>query len=266
MQLGADDTPDLLAISFASHDFAGHVWGPDSWEVLDLTMRLDAALGALFSALDARLGADGWAVVLTSDHGATPFIERTRVPGSRRIPSEDIRRAGDEALTRVLGALPTPGSKVSWISSVTSSTVYLAPELADVRDPDKRNAALDAAVAAIAAVPNIAAAGRNDTLGDCAARTGLERAACLSYVAGESGELYVLPAAGSLISDYRGGTHHDAPFDDCRLVPVFVRAPGLAATTSAERVSSLRIAPTVTALLRVPAPAAATEPPLFGLR
>ncbi|MBX3156837.1 MAG: alkaline phosphatase family protein [Deltaproteobacteria bacterium] len=266
MQLGADDVPDLLAISFAAHDYVGHVWGPDSWEVLDLMMRLDAALGSLFDALDTRLGKDGWAAVLTSDHGATPLVERTRVPGARRIASEEIARAAHEAMAAVLGEVETPGARGRWVSSVTSSTVYLAPQLADVRDPDSRGAALDAAVAAIAKLPGIAAAGRNDKLGDCAARAGLERAACLSYADGVSGELYVVPAAGSLISDYRGGTHHDAPFDDNRLVPVFVRAPGLAPTTSATRVSSLQVAPTVTALLRVPAPPAATAPPLFGLR
>ena len=52
MELGADDVPDLLAISFSAHDYAGHSWGPDSWEVLDLTLRLDRALGQLFD--DAR--------------------------------------------------------------------------------------------------------------------------------------------------------------------------------------------------------------------
>jgi arylsulfatase A-like enzyme len=264
MQLGADDVPDLLALSFSSRDYAGHIWGPESWEVLDLTMRLDTRLGSLFSILDARLGADGWAVVLTSDHGATPLVERMRVPGSRRIPSADIATAADAAMTAVLGERETPGARVPWVSAVTSSTIYL--RLDDILDKEKRSAALDAAVAAIAKVPNIAAAGRNDTLGECARRAGLERAACLSYAPSESGELYAIPVAGSLISDYKGGTHHDAPFDDNRLVPVFVRAPGLRPSASPARVSSLQVAPTVAALLRIPPPPAATEPPLFDIK
>src|SRR5690606_26721496 len=57
-ELGADDVPDLLALSFSAHDYAGHNWGQESWERLDLFLRLDAALGRLMDELDRRVGAD----------------------------------------------------------------------------------------------------------------------------------------------------------------------------------------------------------------
>ena len=75
--------------------------------------------------------------------------------------------------------------------------------------------------------------------------------------------LVALAAAGSLITTYETGSHHDAPFDDNRRVPILVLAPGLA--PQAGTGSLLQVAPTVAALLRVPPPPAATEPPLFGL-
>src|SRR5438445_663495 len=50
MELGRDDAPDFLAISYSAHDYAGHNWGPDSWEVLDDTLRLDTELGELFES------------------------------------------------------------------------------------------------------------------------------------------------------------------------------------------------------------------------
>src|SRR5262249_14399304 len=40
-QLGRHDVPDLLCLSFSSNDAVGHVWGPDSEEVLDVTLRSD---------------------------------------------------------------------------------------------------------------------------------------------------------------------------------------------------------------------------------
>jgi hypothetical protein len=85
----------------------------------------------------------------------------------------------------------------------------------------------------------------------------------LSLYPPESGELYVMPVEGSLISDYKSGTHHDAPFDDNRRVPIIVMAPGLAPQTGEG--SLLQVAPTVSALLHVPPPPAATEPPLFSI-
>jgi hypothetical protein len=255
MELGTDDVPDLLAVSFNAHDYAGHLWGADSWEVLDLTLRLDAALGRLFDTLDRRLGRDGWAVVLTSDHGATPVVERGPAHG-RRIPSAEIARAVDAVLVPRLGAGP-------WVAAVTSQNVYLTPAFAQLA-PAARDAALAAVAQAIGKLPNIAAAGVVAQLaGNCAARQGLERAICLSIVPGESGELYVVPAAGSVVTDYQTGTHHDAPFDDNRRVPILVLAPGLAPQTGTG--SLLQVAPTVAALLGVPAPPAATERPLFGL-
>jgi len=251
MQLGRDATPDLLAISFSAHDFAGHMWGPDSWEVLDLTMRLDAALGQLFATLDTKVGAGKWAAVLTSDHGATPVIERGK-PGARRIPTAEVTKAIEDALT--------PYGTGPFVARIASGNVYL-----NVEKLTRKDEAVKAAAAALAKVPNIAAAVPSSTLtGQCEIRHGLEQAICYGIVAGESGELFVVPIAGSLITDYRTGTHHDAPFDDNRRVPVLVLAPGLAAQQGTGTL--LQVAPTVAVLLGIASPPAATSTPLFGLR
>jgi len=255
--LGADGVPDLLAVSFSAHDYAGHLWGPESWEALDLRLRLDAALGRLFDALDARLGRGGWAAVLTSDHGVTPVVERSKVAGARRIRPDEIARAVEAALEPRIGKGP-------WVAQIASGNVYLAPAFGAAPE-GARDEALTAAADAIGRIPGVAASARSDRLaGRCDGRQALLHAICLSIVPGESGELLVVPAAGSLISTFSSGSHHDAPFDDNRRVPILVLAPGL--SPQAGTGSLLQVAPTVAALLGVPAPPAATEPPLFGLR
>lgn len=254
--LGADEVPDLLAVSFSAHDYAGHLWGPESWEALDLKLRLDAALGRLFDELDARLGRGGWAAVLTSDHGVTPVVERSAVSGARRIRTEEIVRAVEAVLEPRIGKGP-------WVAQVASGNVYLTPGFADA-PADARDGALTAAAEAVGRIPGVAAAARSDRLaGRCGEREGLGRAMCLAIVPGEAGELLVVPSRGSVITNYTSGSHHDAPFDDNRRVPILVMAPGLAPQVGDG--SLLQVAPTVAALLRVPAPPAATEPPLFGL-
>ena len=255
--LGADGVPDLLAVSFSAHDYAGHLWGPESWEALDLKLRLDAALGRLFEQLDARLGRGAWAAVLTADHGVTPVVERSKVSGARRIRTDEIARAVESVLEPRMGKGP-------WVAQIASGNVYLsaafgsAPAIA-------RDDALSAAADAVGRIPGVATAARSDRLaGPCDAQTPLLRALCLSVVPGESGELVVVPAAGSVITNFTSGSHHDAPFDDNRRVPILVLAPGLA--PQAGTGSLLQVAPTVAALLGVPPPPAATAPPLFGLR
>lgn len=250
MQLGQDAIPDLLAVSFSAHDFAGHMWGPDSWEVLDLTLRFDAALGRLFETLDAKVGTGQWAAVLTSDHGATPVIERGK-PGARRVPSSELIATIDTALA--------PYGTPPFVVGIASDNIYLSPTAK--LDPK----ALRTAASALSKLPNIAAARPTSELaGRCETRTGLEQAMCLAVVNGEAGELFIVPAKGSQITDYKSGTHHDAPFDDNRRVPILVLAPGLAARQGTGTL--LQVAPTVCALLGIPPPPAATSPPLFGLR
>jgi len=252
LELGKDDVPDLLAISFNAHDYAGHAWGPDSWEVLDLTLRLDRALGKLFTALDDRIGVGEWSVVLTSDHGATPVVERARRSGARRISSAELIAAIDTALAAY--------GKGPWVAKIDSGNVYMVSSFA--RQP-RRDQALTAASAALARIPGVATAGVTAALaGGCERRRGLDPAICRSIVDGESGELYVVAKAGSVITDYRTGTHHDAPSDDNLKVPILILAPGVAHREGTG--SLLQVAPTVTSLLGVPPPAAATMPSLVA--
>jgi len=256
MSLGTDDEPDLLAIGLNAHDYAGHVFGPDSWESLDLTLRLDRALGELFATFDRRVGPDGWALVMTSDHGVTPLVERSPIGGARRVPMGTIVTVVNDALKPILG-------DGAWVAKISSNQLYLSNAIGD---RGTREEALDAAIAAIMKLPGIEAVARvEDTIGQCHERTGMERMVCLGLASEISGDLYIVPARGSLVTEYTTGTHHDAPSSENREVPVIVRAPGLVPQTR-EHASFLQVAPTVAALLRVPPPPKATEPPLFGLR
>lgn len=256
LDLGHDDVPDLLAISLNAHDYIGHTFGPESWEILDATLRLDRRLGAWFAVLDRQLGADGWAIVVTSDHGATPLPEGGAIAGARRIPPRDIEAAAEAALVAALGAGP-------WIADTGANQVFFTARWAAVPD-EARTPALAAAAAAVAALPGVERVIPTAALlADCGPRTGLERAACQGLAPDLAGELLVVPLRGSSMSAYATGTHHDAPSDDNRQVPVLVRAPGLAAQTGTG--SLLQVAPTVAALLGIPAPPAATAPALFGL-
>ena len=65
--------PMLLALSFSRYDYVGHRYGPDSWEAWQALFELDAELARLFDGLDAALGKDSYAVVLSADHGIAPL-------------------------------------------------------------------------------------------------------------------------------------------------------------------------------------------------
>ncbi|MFQ5739349.1 MAG: alkaline phosphatase family protein [Acidobacteriota bacterium] len=64
-----DGIPDLLAVSFSSHDYVNHYFAPESLESEDSVLRLDRTLAELLRFLDQWVGLEKTLVVLTADHG-----------------------------------------------------------------------------------------------------------------------------------------------------------------------------------------------------
>jgi len=65
-QLGTDDVPDLLTISYSSMDYENGSFGPSSVEMEDIYLRLDQEIAHLISYLDKNIGIDKTLVILTS--------------------------------------------------------------------------------------------------------------------------------------------------------------------------------------------------------
>jgi len=70
MDLGKDDIPDFLSISFSGTDYCGHHFGLHAEETQDVYLRLDLQIARLLDFLEARFGKDQVLVFLSSDHGA----------------------------------------------------------------------------------------------------------------------------------------------------------------------------------------------------
>src|SRR6185295_15857905 len=111
---GGARLPALLALSLSPHDYVLHLFGPHSWEAWDELLRLDRALGVFLGELDRLFGRDGYAVMLTGDHGSNALPElaapvraawcrsgagtpdrwqRPCKPGRRLLPADVVRTA-----------------------------------------------------------------------------------------------------------------------------------------------------------------------------
>jgi arylsulfatase A-like enzyme len=64
----------------------------------------------------------------------------------------------------------------------------------------------------------------------------------------------VQPARGCLISPYDTGTSHGSPYDYDRRVPLVFYGAGVSRGAVPERAATVDLAPTLAALLGVPAP------------
>jgi len=104
--LGSRGATDLLAVSLSTTDAIGHLYGPESREIHDQVLRVDRYLGWFLGQLFVRYGPGGVTVVLTSDHGVTPYPEWARAhghPDARRVSVDTLVGAVNAELDRRAG-------------------------------------------------------------------------------------------------------------------------------------------------------------------
>jgi Type I phosphodiesterase / nucleotide pyrophosphatase len=245
--LGQRDTVDLLGISFSALDYVGHDFGPDSHEAQDTLFRLDRVLGDLFDVLDKGVGRDRYVVALSADHGVAPIPEQGRGSegdAGRLLPSH-IRAAADAALAP-LGAGPH-------IAHVEYTDLYLT-EATRARLASRPNLR-KALVAAIAAVPGVDRVFDGDGLEhkhQSDDRT--ERAAALSFVPGESGDLIVVPKPFWVATDSSATTHGTLHAYDQHVPVILMGRPYVKAGRYHDPVSPADIAPSLASLVGLPMP------------
>jgi predicted AlkP superfamily pyrophosphatase or phosphodiesterase len=80
-KLGTGKATDFLTVNFASADYVGHMYGPNSIEVEDTYLRLDKELTTFFRYLDQKVGEGNYLIFLTADHGAANSIKYMQAHG-----------------------------------------------------------------------------------------------------------------------------------------------------------------------------------------
>jgi Type I phosphodiesterase / nucleotide pyrophosphatase len=257
-QLGTDKSPDLLVLSLSAHDYVGHGWGHESWEMWDLEMRLDQQLGQFMTALDQMVGSDRWSMIVTSDHGASPLPETL---DGGRLNFDQIRAAANTAAAATLG----PGN---WIDNAHYPNVYFSKAML-AQPKGELEAATQKVIFALRAFPGIEEAGRvSDFAGHCDQRTGRAFALCMTFEPSRSGQVYYLPAKGWIFedADEPEATAHGSLHDYDTQVPVILMAPDRKphereTGPEAGQIEMVRIAPLLARWLGVNPPSTLPRPP-----
>src|SRR5207248_1339546 len=96
-------------------------YGPGSREIHDQVLRLDRYLGRFFEQLFVRYGGSNVLIVLTADHGVTPFPEHSRALGR----SGAVRVTPDTLIQSVNAALDARAGGADWL--VVESGMLMVP-------------------------------------------------------------------------------------------------------------------------------------------
>jgi predicted AlkP superfamily pyrophosphatase or phosphodiesterase len=258
-QLGRGAGIDLLAISFTALDLVGHDFGPRSFEVQDVLVRLDQTIGRLLAHLDARVGRSNYVVALTADHGVAPIPEQVKEAGddAGRVLASDVLRAAERSLITSLGTGTSTGR-------FAGTDIYLPA--ATLEKLNAARPAVEAMLGAIRRVPGVAEAFWTSDLP--AARQDadrLKRAAALSFFPGRSGDVMVIPKPNWSFTSSQptmggGGTTHGTPNAYDQRVPLLLMGSGIKPGLYKRAVTPADVTPTLAALCGITMPLADGKP------
>ncbi|MDH4025304.1 MAG: alkaline phosphatase family protein [Desulfuromonadales bacterium] len=261
-QLGQDDVPDFLGVSFSSTDYVGHIFGPSSLETEDNLLRLDRSLADLLAFIDKQVGLDNTLIVLSADHGGP------EVPGYLNEFGIDAGYSDPEKWDKqpALAALKNEfGVDKELISGYNHPYVYLNQEVIQQRELDPR--AVEQAIAAeLLQFEGIAQA-----VGSTALREGnlpdtaLNQAILKNFNPNRSGDIYVVFKPHWFINDFDGlsvAATHGSPWKYDTYVPIVFVGANIPAQHIERRVLTVDVAPTLTALLGIKPPSGAAGVPL----
>ena len=250
MALGADATPDLLCIGLSATDAIGHAFGPDSVEIQDQMLRLDASLGDFLAFLDDTVGRERYCLALSSDHGVVPLPElavRGAEPRAHRTDFGTELRRLDERLDAELG-------EGDWIAAFENAEVYLDRATVGARGLAVAAVARRAAEL-LAQEPDVARAVVLASLaGEDPPRDALARRLLHSYHPERSGDVALVLHPYVLLSGSPVGTSHGSPHDYDTHVPLAFLGAGVAPGRRAEPAATVDLAPTLARWLGVTPP------------
>ena len=258
MELGDDDTPDLLTLTYYAGNFRhtpNTVW---SLEQQDIYVRLDQTLEQLISTITSRIGLDNVLFFLTS----TGYVENAAPElGGTRIPTGQVSMERATALLSLY--LSAKYGSGTWVRTFYRNHIYLNHDLIE----DKGLAlheVLESCVDLLVQVTGIRSVllmrDLMSTVPDMEAvrkRNGLN--------ASWSGDIIIDAIPGWGISDEKAGTViYRKPV--AKPVPFILYGNGIRAEVNHEPISVSVLAPTISLITRNDPPNASSAVPLKNLK
>ena len=250
-KLGMGVSPDLMAVSFSAPDVVGHTYGPFSQEQMDEYLRLDLVLGRLLQAVEQRVGAANFLVILTADHAVMPVVEWLQEHGH-----PEAQRRRPTVLSEVVNARLKERypSAPNLVASFSSPDFYF--DLDAIRKAGLTREEVERV--AIGALMSTGIVERvythADMLGEPAGSDPYIELFRNSFFAPRSPHLMVLPKMYTYISTNVGGTGHGTPYEYDRHVPIVWMGPGIPRGQYATPAGPEDIAPTLAKMLDIPFP------------
>lgn len=253
LKLGAGKATDILAVSFSSHDYLGHHTGPNALEMEEMTVAEDRIISRFLNSIRKNVpgGLKDVVFVLTADHGIPPspaWLASSKIDSG--LISES--KAADAISDRLKEKFGKP-KKGKWVLFQYDLNFYLNREAAKELDvPYEQFEAV--AKAALESYPGIARVfGSLDHAKRNLPPGMFERSILKSYIPGRNGDLVAIPKPFYVPDD--GTVTHISRYTYDRTVPLVIAGPRIKSGVHSTKADIVDIAPTLSFILGIVAPA-----------
>jgi len=256
MELGADEWPDFLCLSYSATDYCAHQFGIHAQETEDMYVRMDRELSRFFDYLDRKFGKNNVLIFLTADHGGaeTPVhLNKLRIPAGVFAESK-LEDMLEKSLATSVGA------SGNYIQAIENQQIWLNWDaLADFDlKPEEVAAAIGDQIRALPGVYDVLTRQELELLPPEYPFVSELRRGIHPRRSGDI--LYVLDPAWHADDKYfgKGGTTHGSQYAYDTHVPLIWYGWQVKPGETHKPVSITDIAPTLAAILRIMEPNATT--------
>ncbi|KAB1067507.1 alkaline phosphatase family protein [Tamlana haliotis] len=253
--LGQDGITDVLTLSYSCTDYVGHNFGVNSKEIEDTYIRLDKDLERFFNVLDKEVGKGEYVVFLTADHGAVDvpaYLHAHNIP-SGYLDNKGRKEVFNDFLVKTYGTTEV-------VENISNEQIFLnkakLKELG-LKSVDVQNAIVEEQMSYM----HISKAYTRNAIVSTEFTEGIEGMIKRGFNQKRSGDV-VLVNDPAYISYGKTGSTHGSGLNYDTHVPFLIFGQGVAHGETTERTSITDIAPTISTLLGISFPNAATGKPL----
>jgi predicted AlkP superfamily pyrophosphatase or phosphodiesterase len=252
MKLGKGDHPDILAVSYSSHDMLGHAKGLQASEMEHLTVYEDASIGELLKAIDKQVGLSNTVIAMTADHGVAPPVELVKNLGiSAGTFGKAFAAEAEAHLVRKFGK----SKQGDYILKIRSFNFYLNPDV--MVEKKLAREALENELKQFIALPKANGETGREGVASVFTRTEyeagklpagrFERQIKNTYVVGKSGEVVMIPKPFWVIEG--AYATHITGYEYDRTVPLMLAGERIRPGVYANSAEVVDLAPTLSFIL-----------------
>lgn len=251
-ELGRDNIPDMLAISYSATDYMGHRYNPYSPEMEDAYLRIDKDIALLIEFIEKEIGKENVVIFLTADHGSSQnadYMKSIKAQGGEFNPAYSMT-----LLKSYLNAVYGQGD---WVLEYLSGQIYLNQTLIEdsklsLKDFQEKTAAF------MIQFHGVANAISAYSMSNTPFANGIHKMMQNSFNQERSGDVFINLRPGWIEESSIYNVDHNTPYPYDTHIPLMWYGWKIPRKTVFDKVYITDIAPTISYILNISEPNGAT--------